>query len=96
MPKPFTMHSPREYVLTVGDKVSGYFHLTQRVITQLLDRADGGHAVTLTPHRAKHAYANIHSAFVSITEGGLIAATTSLARSTRAVKSGQRGVAQRR
>lgn len=62
MPKPFTMHSPQDYVLTTGDKVSGFFHLTQRVITQLLHQGDGGHVVTLTPTRAKHAYVNIPSA----------------------------------
>jgi NAD(P)-dependent dehydrogenase (short-subunit alcohol dehydrogenase family) len=80
MPKPFTMHSPQDYVLTTGDKVSGFFHLTQRVITQLLHQGDGGHVVTFTPTRAKHAYVNIPSALAAITEGGLIAATTSLAK----------------
>lgn len=66
MPKPFTMHSPQDYVLTTGDKVSGFFHLTQRVITQLLHQGDGGHVVTLTPTRAKHAYVNIPSALADL------------------------------
>jgi NAD(P)-dependent dehydrogenase (short-subunit alcohol dehydrogenase family) len=80
MPKPFTMHSPQDYVLTTGDKMSGFFHLTQRVITQMLHQGDGGHVVTMTPTRARHAYVNIPSALAAITEGGLIAATTSLAK----------------
>jgi NAD(P)-dependent dehydrogenase (short-subunit alcohol dehydrogenase family) len=80
MPKPFTMHSPNDYVLTTGDKVSGWFHLTQRVVNQMLHQGDGGHVVTMTPTRAKHAYVKTPSALAAITEGGLIAATTSLAK----------------
>jgi NAD(P)-dependent dehydrogenase (short-subunit alcohol dehydrogenase family) len=76
----FAMHSPQDYVLATGDKMSGFFHLTQRVITQMLHQGDGGHVVTMTPTRARHAYVNIPSALAAITEGGLIAATTSLAK----------------
>jgi NADP-dependent 3-hydroxy acid dehydrogenase YdfG len=57
IPKPVTAHSPQDYVLTTGDKVSGFLHLTQRVITQLLHQADGGHVVTMSPTRARHASA---------------------------------------
>jgi NAD(P)-dependent dehydrogenase (short-subunit alcohol dehydrogenase family) len=60
--------------------VSGFFHLTQRVITQLLPQGDGGHVVIMTPTWARHAYVNIPSALAAITEGGLMAATTSLAK----------------
>lgn len=80
MPKPFTMHSPQDYVLTTGDKVSGFFHLTQRVITQLLHQGDGGHVVTLTPTPGPNTPTSTFRLRWPITEGGLIAATTSLAK----------------
>jgi NAD(P)-dependent dehydrogenase (short-subunit alcohol dehydrogenase family) len=79
IPKPFTMYTPEDYALAVDVNVSGFFHLTQRVIAQMLDQGGGGHVVSMTSTLVEHADANIPSALTSITKGGLTAVTKSLA-----------------
>jgi NAD(P)-dependent dehydrogenase (short-subunit alcohol dehydrogenase family) len=77
--KPFTRYTPEDYARVTAVNVTGFFHMTQRTIAQLLDQGDGGHVVNVTSTLVENADANVPSALASLTKGGLAAATKSLA-----------------
>jgi NAD(P)-dependent dehydrogenase (short-subunit alcohol dehydrogenase family) len=77
--KPFTMYTPEDYARVTAVNVTGFFHITQRVIAQMLDQGDGGHVVNMTTTLVEHADVNVPSALASLTKGGLAAVTKSLA-----------------
>jgi NAD(P)-dependent dehydrogenase (short-subunit alcohol dehydrogenase family) len=77
--KPFTMYTAQDYALAIDVNVSGFFHLTQGVIAQMLDQGGGGHVVSITSTLVEHADVHVPSALTSITKGGLTAVTKSLA-----------------
>jgi NADP-dependent 3-hydroxy acid dehydrogenase YdfG len=43
--KPFTQYTVADYALVTAVNLTGFFHITQRVITQLVAQDDGGHVV---------------------------------------------------
>jgi NAD(P)-dependent dehydrogenase (short-subunit alcohol dehydrogenase family) len=77
--KPFTEYTEADYAYVTGVNLTGFFHLTQRVIAQMLSQGDGGHVVNVTTTLVEHADARVPSALASLTKGGLAAATKSLA-----------------
>lgn len=77
--KPFTTYTPEDYALVTGVNVTGFFHITQRVIAHMLERGEGGHVVNLTTTLVERADAKVPSVLASLTKGGLAAATKSLA-----------------
>jgi NAD(P)-dependent dehydrogenase (short-subunit alcohol dehydrogenase family) len=76
--KPFTDYTAEDYALVLGVNVTGFFRLTQRVIAEML-KGDGGHVVNITTTIVDHAHSSEPSALVSLTKGGVAAATRSLA-----------------
>ena len=58
--------------------LAGFFHITQRVIGQMVAQG-GGHVVNMTTSLVDHADSKRPSALASLTKGGLAAVTRSLA-----------------
>ncbi|MZD08586.1 SDR family oxidoreductase [Streptomyces sp. SID5785] len=77
--KPFTDFTAQDYQDNIDINIGGFFHLTQRVITRLLEQGDGGHIVNVTTTLVESANSGIPSVLASVTKGGLAAATKSLA-----------------
>jgi NAD(P)-dependent dehydrogenase (short-subunit alcohol dehydrogenase family) len=77
--KPFTEYTAADYALVTGVNVTGFFHVTQRAIAQMLAQGGGGHVVNMTTTLVEQANAAIPSALASLTKGGLSAVTKSLA-----------------
>lgn len=76
--KPFTDYTPDDYAFVVGVNLTGFFWLTQRVIGHMLSNG-GGHVVNITTTIVDHAHSTEPSALVSLTKGGIAAATRALA-----------------
>ena len=84
--KPFTEYSVDDYVAITNVNLAGFFHITQRVITQMVLQGTG-HIVNITTSLVDHADSQQPSALTSLTKGGLAAVTRSLA-----TEYGSRGV----
>lgn len=76
--KPFTAYTVEDYVAITSVNLAGFFHLTQRVIRQMVDQGDG-HIVNVSTSLVAHADRRTPSALASLTKGGLEAVTRSLA-----------------
>jgi NAD(P)-dependent dehydrogenase (short-subunit alcohol dehydrogenase family) len=77
--KPFTDYTLDDYSAITAVNLTGFFHVTQAVIRQMLTQDSGGHIVNLTTSLVDHAESQDPSALVSLTKGGLAAVTRSLA-----------------
>ncbi len=77
--KPFTDYTLDEYLAITAVNLTGFFHITQRVIQQMLTQGTGGHIVNITTSLVDHAESKNPAALVSLTKGGLAAVTRSLA-----------------
>jgi NAD(P)-dependent dehydrogenase (short-subunit alcohol dehydrogenase family) len=77
--KPFTDYTLEDYLAITAVNLTGFFHVTQAVIRQMLTQNSGGHIVNLTTSLVDHAESENPSALVSLTKGGLAAVTRSLA-----------------
>ena len=77
--KPFTKYTAADYAHVTSVNVTGFFHLTQRVIAQMLAQGDGGHVVNVTTTLLEYADAKVPAVLAALTKGGLAAATKSLA-----------------
>jgi len=76
--KPFTDYTPADYALVVDVTLSGFFWVTQRAITEIAVRY-GGHVVNVSAAVAEAADSGAPAVLAALTEGGLAAATRSLA-----------------
>jgi NAD(P)-dependent dehydrogenase (short-subunit alcohol dehydrogenase family) len=76
--KPFTDYTLDDYALAVGVNLTGFFLLTQRAISEMLERGSG-HVVNITTTLADYANSGTPSVLTSLTKGGLASATKSLA-----------------
>ena len=76
--KPFTDYTHADYAKAVGTNLTGFFWLTQRVITEMVRRY-GGHVVNVTATLAEVADSGTPAVLDALTKGGLAAATRSLA-----------------
>ena len=76
--KPFTEYSREEYETLIGVNVTGFFHITQLAVRQML-RQGGGHLVQISTSLADHANSTIPAVLASLTKGGLQSATKALA-----------------
>ena len=76
--KPFTDYTADDYARVVSVNLTGFFRLTQRVITEMLTRG-GGHIVNITTTLVDYANSDVPSALTALTKGGIAAATRSLA-----------------
>ena len=76
--KPFVDYAEADFATLVAVNLAGFFHLTQKVMTQML-RAGSGHIVNITATLAEQPMAGVPAALTALTKGGLNAATRSLA-----------------
>lgn len=76
--KPFTDYTAADYALVTGVNLTGFWWLTQRVISEMV-KAHRGHIVNITATVAARANIAEPAALAAITKGGLAAVTRSLA-----------------
>jgi NAD(P)-dependent dehydrogenase (short-subunit alcohol dehydrogenase family) len=76
--KPFTDYTVDDYQAITAVNLTGFFHITQRVVRQMLAQGDG-HIVNISTSLADHADHTRPAALASLTKGGLEAVTRSLA-----------------
>ncbi len=76
--KPFTDYTAADYATVVGVNLTGFFWLTQRIITEMATRY-GGHVVNVSATLAEVADSATPAVLTALTKGGLAAATRSLA-----------------
>jgi NAD(P)-dependent dehydrogenase (short-subunit alcohol dehydrogenase family) len=77
--KPFAEYTVEDYEFVTRINLTGFFHITQRVITAMLKRGDGGHVVNVTTSLIDQPDSRIPAGLTALTKGGLAAATRSLA-----------------
>jgi NAD(P)-dependent dehydrogenase (short-subunit alcohol dehydrogenase family) len=76
--KPFTDYTADDYATVVAVNLTGFFHITQLAIRQMVIQR-GGHIVNITTSLVDHADSRSPSALAALTKGGLAAVTRSLA-----------------
>jgi NAD(P)-dependent dehydrogenase (short-subunit alcohol dehydrogenase family) len=76
--KPFTDYSTDDYATITAVNLAGFFHITQRVIRQMVDQGSG-HIVNISTSIVDRPSSERASALVALTKGGLAAVTRSLA-----------------
>jgi NAD(P)-dependent dehydrogenase (short-subunit alcohol dehydrogenase family) len=76
--KPFTDYTLDDYAAVTSVNLAGFFHITQRIIPQMVAQG-GGHIVNISTSLVNHADSRRPSALASLTKGGLEAVTRSLA-----------------
>jgi NAD(P)-dependent dehydrogenase (short-subunit alcohol dehydrogenase family) len=76
--KPFTEYTLDDYVAITAVNLTGFFHITQLAIGQMVSQG-GGHVVNISTSLVDHADATRPSALPALTKGGLVAVTRSLA-----------------
>jgi NAD(P)-dependent dehydrogenase (short-subunit alcohol dehydrogenase family) len=76
--KPFLDYTREEYEAIVAVNLTGFFIITQRCVAAMLQRG-AGHIVNITTTLVDYAMSDEPSVLVSLTKGGLAAATRSLA-----------------
>ena len=77
--KPFTDYTLDDYRAITAVNLTGFFHITQGVVRQMLTQGTGGHIVNITTSLVEHPESEDPSALVSLTKGGLATVTRSLA-----------------
>jgi len=76
--KPFTDYTMADYEAILAVNTTGFFHITQLAIAEM-EKRNSGHVVQITTSLVDHANSKVPSALVSLTKGGLNAATKALA-----------------
>jgi NAD(P)-dependent dehydrogenase (short-subunit alcohol dehydrogenase family) len=76
--KPFTEYTLDDYLAIVAVNLTGFFHVTQLAIAEMVNRGSG-HVVNVSTSLVDHADSTRPSALPALTKGGLVAATRSLA-----------------
>jgi NAD(P)-dependent dehydrogenase (short-subunit alcohol dehydrogenase family) len=77
--KPFTEYTLADYELVTAVNLTGFFHITQRVIAQMLTQGEGGHIVNVTTTLVENASTKVPAGLAALSKGGLAAVTRSLA-----------------
>ena len=76
--KPFTDYTPEDFAAITAVNLTGFFHITQHSIRQMLTQGSG-HIVNISTSLVDHADSTRPSALAALTKGGLAAVTRSLA-----------------
>jgi NAD(P)-dependent dehydrogenase (short-subunit alcohol dehydrogenase family) len=76
--KPFTDYTLDDYAAITAVNLTGFFHITQRAIRQMVAQGSG-HVVNISTSLVDHANSNVPSALASLTKGALAAVARSLA-----------------
>lgn len=77
--KPFVDYTAEDFNLKIAVNVAGFFHITQRVVAQLLQQGSGGHIVNITTTLVDQPIVGVPSVLASLTKGSVAAASRSLA-----------------
>jgi NAD(P)-dependent dehydrogenase (short-subunit alcohol dehydrogenase family) len=76
--KPFTEYTVEDYVAITAVNLTGFFHITQLAIQQMVEQRSG-HVINVSTSLADYADSRRPSALPALTKGGLVAASRSLA-----------------
>jgi NAD(P)-dependent dehydrogenase (short-subunit alcohol dehydrogenase family) len=76
--KAFTDYTLDDYAAIVAVNLTGFFHITQRVVRQMVTQGSG-HVVNISTSLVDHADSERPSALTALTKGGLAAVARSLA-----------------
>jgi NAD(P)-dependent dehydrogenase (short-subunit alcohol dehydrogenase family) len=76
--KPFTQYTLEDYAAITAVNLTGFFHITQRAIRQMVAQGSG-HVVNISTSLVDRADSTRPSALAALTKGGLAAVTRSLA-----------------
>jgi NAD(P)-dependent dehydrogenase (short-subunit alcohol dehydrogenase family) len=76
--KPFTDYTPEDYAAIIAVNLTGFFHITQRSIRQMITQGSG-HIVNISTSLVDHADSTRPSALAALTKGGRAATARSLA-----------------
>lgn len=76
--KPFTEYSEADFASVMSINVAGFFHVTQRAVTEMLKQGSG-HIVNITTSLVDQPIAGVPAVLASLTKGGLNSATKELA-----------------
>jgi NAD(P)-dependent dehydrogenase (short-subunit alcohol dehydrogenase family) len=76
--KPFTAYTLDDYLAITAVNLTGFFHMTQWAIPQMINLG-GGHVVNVSTSLVDHADSTRPAALPALTKGGLVAVTRSLA-----------------
>ncbi len=76
--KPFTDYTTDDYAAITSVNLAGFFHMTQQAIGPMVTRGSG-HIVNMSTSLVDYADSTRPSALPSLTKGGLVAVTRSLA-----------------
>jgi NAD(P)-dependent dehydrogenase (short-subunit alcohol dehydrogenase family) len=76
--KPFTEYTFDEYEAITAVNLTGFFHITQLAIAEMVDRG-GGHVVNISTSLVDNADSTRPAVLPALTKGGLVAASRSLA-----------------
>jgi NAD(P)-dependent dehydrogenase (short-subunit alcohol dehydrogenase family) len=76
--KPFTDYTLDEFALITSVNLAGFFHVTQRVVRQMVIQGSG-HIVNISTSLVDQADSTRPAALTSLTKGGLVAVARSLA-----------------
>jgi NAD(P)-dependent dehydrogenase (short-subunit alcohol dehydrogenase family) len=76
--KPFTDYSVDDFAAVTSLHLGGFFHITQRVLPQMVDQGTG-HIVNVSTSLVDHADSARPAALAALTKGGLAATARSLA-----------------
>jgi NAD(P)-dependent dehydrogenase (short-subunit alcohol dehydrogenase family) len=76
--KPFTDYTAADYTRITEVNLTGFFHITQSVMRQMVIQGSG-HIVNISTSLVDHADSGRPAALAALTKGGLVAVTRSLA-----------------
>jgi NAD(P)-dependent dehydrogenase (short-subunit alcohol dehydrogenase family) len=76
--KPFTDYTQQDFDVVTGTNITGLFHITQLVLSEMLSRRNG-HIVNITAALVDQPLASVPAGLAAVTKGGLNALTKSLA-----------------
>ncbi|HYB29201.1 MAG TPA: SDR family oxidoreductase [Solirubrobacteraceae bacterium] len=76
--KPFTEYTVEDYAAITAVNLTGFFHITQLAIEQMVEQGRG-HVVNISTSLVDHADSKRPAALPALTKGGLVAASRSLA-----------------
>lgn len=76
--KPFTDYTAEDFDTKIATNLAGFFHITQRVATEMLTQGSG-HIISITTSLVDHAISAVPTALANLTKGGINSATKALA-----------------
>jgi NAD(P)-dependent dehydrogenase (short-subunit alcohol dehydrogenase family) len=76
--KPFTDYTAEDFAAKIATNLAGFFHVTQRVVAQMLKQGSG-HIVNITTSLTDQPITGVPAVIANLTKGGINSATKALA-----------------